>query len=338
MAGGSVQREGDSRMNFRRILVLAAFVAVASAAVGAQTVKAGSPFEPPMLENFRKSPVRSTAEFVGRAVLYEYFTTGDQQCVLSIPQINRLHRKYAREGLQVLGVSFEPPGLVDSWAEEKGIEHPYAFDPDKRFLRMCGMPRVPFAVLVDGSGKVAFIGEASRVTDERIQQISAVALKVPVSELPEKFDPVKRALAETDYGPAMKALMAILAEKDPPIEAKMLRDGMQILLDGSFRAADRIASFGDWQGAKAAYLKLQKSCVGLVEEKLARDRLLNLGNNPAAQKGMRQQRELEELRELPASTDDEKKKRSARVDQWLSENAGSYAAKQALEYRKAGKL
>ena len=326
-----------SAMSLRTVL-LAVVLVSASVDARAQTLRVGMPFEPPQLEQFRKTAARGTAEFVGRAVLYEYFTTGDQQCVLSIPHFNRLHRKFSKEGLQLVAVSFEPPGLVDAWAEEKGVEHPYAFDPEKRFLRACGTPRVPFAVLVDANGKVAYFGDPGKVTEEKIQQIAGVALRVPLSELPEKFDGVKRGLADVDYGAAMKALLVLLAEKDPPIEAKMLRDGLQVLLDGSFRSADRLAATGDWAGAKAAYARLQKTCAGLVEERLARDRLLNLGNNPAAQKGLRQQRELEELQALPAGTEDDRKKRAAKVDAWLAENAGSFAAKRALELRKAGKL
>jgi len=95
-------------------------------------------------------------ELRGRVVLVNFWATWCIPCRVEMPALQRLHERYAAEGLVVLGLSTDSEGraLVERYLEENGFTFPVAMaDPETR--RAFGEFRaIPTTFLIDRDGTI----------------------------------------------------------------------------------------------------------------------------------------------------------------------------------------
>ena len=58
----------------------------------------------------------SLIDLRGKYVIIDFWATWCPPCLMSIPELAELHRKYSPKGLEVLGISLDDPQKVDSRA------------------------------------------------------------------------------------------------------------------------------------------------------------------------------------------------------------------------------
>lgn len=117
------------------------------------------------LEFVQGEPVNIAAGAGKHVYVIEFWATWCGPCRYTVPHLNDLQQKYGDQGLVVIGISDEPPETVRPFMEEMGDAMTYrvALDPKdttarRYFLGFGVRTTIPHAFVVDGNGRVAWIG------------------------------------------------------------------------------------------------------------------------------------------------------------------------------------
>ena len=104
------------------------------------------------------------ADYNGKVVLLDFYATWCGPCRAETPHLVELHKRYAQEGLQVIGLNVggeTDQDQVPEFAREFGIQFPLAVPDDDLVDDYLGLNRnIPQTVVVDRQGKVVqrFVG------------------------------------------------------------------------------------------------------------------------------------------------------------------------------------
>lgn len=137
----------------------------------------------------------------GRAVLIEFWGTWCGPCVRSMPEVQRLHDRYSGRGLTVLAISYEEPSEMAPFLEKNGYTMTVGSDPGKAVVAAYGVRSWPSTFLIDGDGKVAWIGDpyGAEAAVEKVLGLesSPATLLTAWLECPEDSEPESRREALT---------------------------------------------------------------------------------------------------------------------------------------------
>ena len=99
----------------------------------------------------------SLDNYKGKVVLLDFWATWCKPCVTSMPELQKLHAKYADKGLIVLGVSIDEKGakVVKPFIEKRKFSYPIALDSsDKPAWKSYRVKGVPALFLIDKEGDI----------------------------------------------------------------------------------------------------------------------------------------------------------------------------------------
>ena len=122
------------------------------------------------------SPPLRLAELRGKVVLVDFWTLGCASCVETLPTLSRWHKKYASQGLLIVGVhapefSHErDPANVRTAIEKNEILYPVAIDNSFATWKAYENRFWPAFYFIDARGRVrhAHFGDGSYEKNERI--------------------------------------------------------------------------------------------------------------------------------------------------------------------------
>jgi peroxiredoxin len=120
------------------------------------TPAGGSPdFELPALDGSR---VRLSEHRGKNVVLVDFWATFCEPCLLAMPHLDELYRKYRDRGFVVLGVSIDGSGSaakVRGEVEKLGVSFPILLDQETQVVALYN-PRTsaPYSVLIDREGRI----------------------------------------------------------------------------------------------------------------------------------------------------------------------------------------
>lgn len=128
----------------------------------------------------QKPPALPGGPDAGKHVfLVEFWATWCGPCLKNIPHLAELHKKHGKEGLVIIGVSTEEPSTLREFIEKKQ-KMPYFVASDDEAATMTAwaddIEYIPYAFIVDRSGKVAWQGNPAddvEALDKAIRQILA---------------------------------------------------------------------------------------------------------------------------------------------------------------------
>ena len=103
-----------------------------------------------------------TQDAIGRKVLLlDFWSVFCQSCLREMPFLKELHRRYAPEGLEIVGVNtdFFPKERIDSFMKKTGLTLPYPLihDRDQSLSRLFSVEALPVLVLIDSSGWIRMV-------------------------------------------------------------------------------------------------------------------------------------------------------------------------------------
>jgi len=118
----------------------------------------------------------SLEQYRGQVLVLDFFATWCQPCRLSIPHLVEMNKKYAKQGLRVLGISADEDGEGDvkAFAGQNHITYPIALAGEST-LADFGVRAVPVMFLIDKKGRVVevfrgFTDEVARSTEQLIKK------------------------------------------------------------------------------------------------------------------------------------------------------------------------
>lgn len=99
----------------------------------------------------------------GKVVVLDFWATWCPVCRSNMPVIELLHRQFKDNGLVVLGVDDEEPGLQSAFLRMFGYSFSSLVDPEKKIADLYNVGGIPVTVIVDGEGKIRshVVGESS---------------------------------------------------------------------------------------------------------------------------------------------------------------------------------
>jgi thiol-disulfide isomerase/thioredoxin len=153
----------------------------ADAAAKKPALVVGAPAPALQVEKWVKgSPVASFEK--GKTYVVEFWATWCGPCIASMPHLSALSRQYKDKGVTIVGVTTKDPDNdlpgVEAMVNKKGdgMDYAVAWDAghatNEAYMQAAGRNGIPCAFVVDGAGKIAFIGHPMYL-DEPIRQIVA---------------------------------------------------------------------------------------------------------------------------------------------------------------------
>jgi thiol-disulfide isomerase/thioredoxin len=110
--------------------------------------------------NWINSPPLTLAGLRGQPVLVEFWTFGCGNCRNTLPWVERVHARYAPQGLTVIAVHTpefdgerEHTAVADA-VDRLGIRYPVLIDNDYAYWRALGNEYWPAFYLIDGDGRI----------------------------------------------------------------------------------------------------------------------------------------------------------------------------------------
>jgi len=124
------------------------------------------------LATVRGSVPGTLAELRGRVVVLEFWASWCVACRMSIPTLNAWKDRYGAQGLTVLGVTMDPPGLATEASIELGIDYPVLSDEagdTTRVYRALALPTL-FVIDRDGTVRDVMVGySSSRLAEAEVK-------------------------------------------------------------------------------------------------------------------------------------------------------------------------
>ncbi len=203
----------------------------------------------------------SVAQFEkGKVYVVEFWATWCGPCIASMPHLSELQKKYRDKGLTIIGVTSADPRntleKVEAMVKDKGDTMGYtvAWDTERKtneaFMRAAGRNGIPCSFLVNGDGKIAYIGHPmglDQTLDEVVKgthDLKAAADKYALAARAEGIqNEFLKAFGTKDW-PAAEAAYEKLAKADAKRADAMAGSYFHVLLIGQKNYA-KASEFGN---------------------------------------------------------------------------------------------
>jgi len=110
-------------------------------------------------------PLDSAALIARGPVLVDFWATWCKPCIAALPEIQKLHERWASRGLTVVGFSEDGPrnfSKVRPFAGRLGLKYAIALDEDGAVQERYQVRALPTTVLIDGAGRIVLFQQGYR--------------------------------------------------------------------------------------------------------------------------------------------------------------------------------
>jgi thiol-disulfide isomerase/thioredoxin len=92
----------------------------------------------------------------GKVVVVDFWATWCGPCVQEIPGYIALQKKYAAQGVVIVGVSVDrgSPDKVKQFAQKRGMNYPVGIDAGELVEQFGGIEAIPTTFLIDRAGNI----------------------------------------------------------------------------------------------------------------------------------------------------------------------------------------
>jgi len=121
------------------------------------------------LPEHKFSFVGEAPETKGKVVLLDFWATWCEPCRKSIPKLGEFQKKFESKGLVVIGLSQEPMENILPYLEKLPMQYFPAVDLEPKIHKALGINGLPYAILVDRSGKIIWRGQPEALTEKVLE-------------------------------------------------------------------------------------------------------------------------------------------------------------------------
>ena len=154
-------------------LVFAAFVGVASAGEEPKDPLLGKPAPEIKLKDVDGKEWKLSSLKVKKVVLLDFGRSVCLPCRKTAKDLQALHEKYGKKGLQVFQVNLDGPGadkMIAEYAKEEKLTFPFLRDVEFKTAQDYKVRVIPHLVLIDRWGKVRYVHQGYQ--DDLIKVLS----------------------------------------------------------------------------------------------------------------------------------------------------------------------
>ena len=152
----------------RRMIWVAGLLLASTVAHAQEAQKA-----PPLaLKDIRGRTVR-LSDYKGRVVLLNFWATWCPPCRAEMPDLVKMQREYAKQGLQVVGVTYPPETVsrVRRFARRLGVNYPIALGTRETKSLFARTDTLPVTVVIDRDGNIRDTIEGIMLPEEFEQKV-----------------------------------------------------------------------------------------------------------------------------------------------------------------------
>ena len=137
------------------------------------TASAPKKIAPPFTLEDRNGRKVSLSDFHGRPVLLDFWATWCGPCRVTMPEVERFHRKYRGKGLQVVGVNIEGKSKkVLQYLDKNGYSFQVLFDKGDwgaEVVKKYQITSIPRTFLIGPDGNVIYKGHPNGLTESLVE-------------------------------------------------------------------------------------------------------------------------------------------------------------------------
>jgi peroxiredoxin len=109
------------------------------------------------------------SEFRGEVVIVNFWATWCGPCQQELPRLERLHQRYEKAGLVLLGINLDDDmDRGRTMAQRLTLSFPMLFDRVKDVARLYELESMPMTVFIDREGVIRHVHETFRKDDESL--------------------------------------------------------------------------------------------------------------------------------------------------------------------------
>lgn len=115
----------------------------------------------------------------GKVVLINFWATWCPPCRAEMPDLVRLQREYAKEGLQIIGITYPPENLdrVRRFARSLKVNYPIILGTRQLKARFSSDENLPLTVVINRDGEVTEIISGILLSQEFDEKIKPLLIK-----------------------------------------------------------------------------------------------------------------------------------------------------------------
>ena len=139
----------------------------------ARPIKVGGPAPEISIDHLLQVPEgakTSWPSLKGKAVVLEFWATWCGPCVIAIPHMNELARKFKGKPIQFIAITAEEESVVKQFLEKHRIEGWIGVDTDRSTASSYGIKGIPDTVLVK-DGIIRSITNPRNLTEHKLNQL-----------------------------------------------------------------------------------------------------------------------------------------------------------------------
>jgi thiol-disulfide isomerase/thioredoxin len=121
------------------------------------------------------------SDYKGKVVLLNFWATWCPPCRAEMPDLVKLQREYAKQGLQIVGVTYPPETVkeVQRFVRKLGVNYPIALGTKETKSLFAQTETLPITVVIDRAGKVRDTIEGILLPDEFDQRVKPLLKQAP---------------------------------------------------------------------------------------------------------------------------------------------------------------
>lgn len=212
----------------KRTLIRIGLMALAVPASSALALDLGDPAPAIKVDWIRGGPHDLKAGKGKNVFVLEFWATWCGPCRMSMPHLSELQKKHKDKGLVVIGVALseEPASIIKSFLQSMGdkIAFPIALDRNNQtaqsYLMALGVQGIPYSVVIDKDGLLAWHGSPFGEMDQVIEQCLAGTFNLKARKMLMKYFETAVEADNTDSAERKK----LLTQRTRELGDELLKD------------------------------------------------------------------------------------------------------------------
>ena len=119
------------------------------------------------------------SDYKGKVVVINFWATWCPPCRAEMPDLVRYQRQYRKQGLQIIGITYEPESktLVRRFARSLKVNYPIVLGSPQIKTRFSSEENLPLTVVIDRDGKISDVIVGILLREEFDEKIKPLLMK-----------------------------------------------------------------------------------------------------------------------------------------------------------------